>query len=180
MVGRPARQNAIQTAGIGRLRIAARRLWTEPEAVLAEIAAFLGAIMIVRGNVASGLPTPLTITGELEVEEELQLAGDAVLLRGGSTPAGHRGEHLGCPLATAWPAQASIARSLGMSPNATTSAALTPCRAANRASPLAFDTPAAEISSSAVVEEWVLTRSPTTSTAAARNASGSSTSSRQA
>ena len=45
---------------------------------------------------------------------------------------------------------------------------------ANRASPLAFDTPAAEISSSAVVEEWVSsTRSPTTSRAAARNASGS-------
>ena len=66
-----------------------------------------------------------------------------------------------------------------MSPKATTSAASTPRRAANRASPLAFDTPAAEISSSAVVEEWVSsTRSPTTSTAAARNASGSSTSCR--
>lgn len=36
------RQNAVQTAGIVLLRIAARRLWTEPEAVLAEIAAFLG------------------------------------------------------------------------------------------------------------------------------------------
>ena len=61
-----------------------------------------------------------------------------------------------------------------MSPNATTSAAATPCRSANRASPLAFDTPAAEISSSADVEEWVSsTRSPTTSRAAARNASGS-------
>jgi very-short-patch-repair endonuclease len=36
------RQNAVQTAGIVLLRIAARRLWTEPDAVLAEIAAFLG------------------------------------------------------------------------------------------------------------------------------------------
>lgn len=37
-----ARQNAIQTSGIMLLRIAARRLWTEPDAVLAEIAQFLG------------------------------------------------------------------------------------------------------------------------------------------
>jgi very-short-patch-repair endonuclease len=37
------RQNAIQTEGIVLLRIAARRLWTEPAAVLAEIAAFLAS-----------------------------------------------------------------------------------------------------------------------------------------
>lgn len=37
-----ARQNAIQSQGIVLLRIAARRLWTEPAAVLAEIRAFLG------------------------------------------------------------------------------------------------------------------------------------------
>ena len=36
------RQNAIQTAGIVLLRIAAGRLWAEPEAVIAEIRAFLG------------------------------------------------------------------------------------------------------------------------------------------
>jgi very-short-patch-repair endonuclease len=36
------RQNAIQAAGIVLLRIPARRLWTEPEAVVAEIADFLG------------------------------------------------------------------------------------------------------------------------------------------
>ena len=36
------RQNAIQSTGIVLLRIAARRLWTEPEAVIAEIRAFLG------------------------------------------------------------------------------------------------------------------------------------------
>lgn len=36
------RQNAIQTTGIVLLRIAAHRLWTEPAAVVAEIAAFLG------------------------------------------------------------------------------------------------------------------------------------------
>lgn len=36
------RQNAIQTTGIMLLRIAAARLWTEPEAVLAEVTAFLG------------------------------------------------------------------------------------------------------------------------------------------
>ncbi len=36
------RQNAIQTAGIVLMRIAARRLWTEPEAVIADITAFLG------------------------------------------------------------------------------------------------------------------------------------------
>lgn len=36
-----ARQNAIQSAGIVLLRVAARRLWTEPDTVLAEIAAFL-------------------------------------------------------------------------------------------------------------------------------------------
>lgn len=36
------RQNAIQTTGIVLLRIAARRLWTEPESVVAEIRAFLG------------------------------------------------------------------------------------------------------------------------------------------
>jgi very-short-patch-repair endonuclease len=36
------RQNAIQATGIVLLRIAARRLWTEPDAVIAEIAAFLG------------------------------------------------------------------------------------------------------------------------------------------
>jgi very-short-patch-repair endonuclease len=35
------RQNAIQTTGIVLLRIAARRLWTEPVAVIAEIRAFL-------------------------------------------------------------------------------------------------------------------------------------------
>ena len=35
------RQNAIQTTGIVLLRIAARRLWTEPDAVVAEIRAFL-------------------------------------------------------------------------------------------------------------------------------------------
>jgi hypothetical protein len=37
------RQNAIQTEGIVLLRIAARRLWSEPAAVLAEIAAFLAS-----------------------------------------------------------------------------------------------------------------------------------------
>lgn len=37
------RQNAIQTEGVVLLRIAARRLWTEPGTVLAEIAAFLAA-----------------------------------------------------------------------------------------------------------------------------------------
>lgn len=37
-----ARQNAIQSTGIVLLRIAARRLWTEPDAVIAEIRAFLG------------------------------------------------------------------------------------------------------------------------------------------
>lgn len=37
------RQNALQTAGVVLLRIAARRLWTEPDAVVAEIAAFLAA-----------------------------------------------------------------------------------------------------------------------------------------
>jgi hypothetical protein len=37
-----ARQNAIQSAGVVLLRIAARRLWTEPDAVISEIAAFLG------------------------------------------------------------------------------------------------------------------------------------------
>lgn len=37
------RQNAIQTAGVVLLRIPARRLWTEPAAVLAEIAAFLAS-----------------------------------------------------------------------------------------------------------------------------------------
>jgi very-short-patch-repair endonuclease len=36
------RQNAIQSTGIVLLRIAAHRLWTEPEAVIAEITAFLG------------------------------------------------------------------------------------------------------------------------------------------
>ena len=36
------RQNAIQSAGVVLLRIAARRLWTEPDAVVSEIAAFLG------------------------------------------------------------------------------------------------------------------------------------------
>jgi very-short-patch-repair endonuclease len=36
------RQNAIQTTGIVLLRIAARRLWTEPDVVIAEIRAFLG------------------------------------------------------------------------------------------------------------------------------------------
>ena len=36
------RQNAIQSEGIVLLRIAARRLWTEPDAVIAEIRAFLG------------------------------------------------------------------------------------------------------------------------------------------
>lgn len=36
-----ARQNAIQTAGIVLLRIPAYRLWREPDAVMAEIAAFL-------------------------------------------------------------------------------------------------------------------------------------------
>jgi very-short-patch-repair endonuclease len=35
------RQNAIQTTGIVLLRIPARRLWTEPDAVIAEIRAFL-------------------------------------------------------------------------------------------------------------------------------------------
>ena len=35
------RQNAIQTTGIVLLRIAARRLWTEPESVVAEIRTFL-------------------------------------------------------------------------------------------------------------------------------------------
>ena len=45
------RQNAIQSTGIVLLRIAARRLWTEPDAVIAEIRAFLGLppTMIVRG-----------------------------------------------------------------------------------------------------------------------------------
>ena len=38
-----ARQNAIQSAGIVLLRVPARRLWTEPDAVLAEITAFLAA-----------------------------------------------------------------------------------------------------------------------------------------
>ena len=37
-----ARQNAIQATGIVLLRITARRLWTEPDAVIAEIRAFLG------------------------------------------------------------------------------------------------------------------------------------------
>jgi hypothetical protein len=37
------RQNAIQTTGIVLLRVAAVRLWTEPAAVLAEIAAFLAS-----------------------------------------------------------------------------------------------------------------------------------------
>ena len=36
------RQNAIQSTGIVLLRIAARRLWTEPDAVVAEIRGFLG------------------------------------------------------------------------------------------------------------------------------------------
>lgn len=36
------RQNAIQTTGIVLLRIAASRLWSEPEAVIAEIRTFLG------------------------------------------------------------------------------------------------------------------------------------------
>ena len=36
------RQNAIQSTGIVLLRIPARRLWTEPDAVVAEIRAFLG------------------------------------------------------------------------------------------------------------------------------------------
>jgi very-short-patch-repair endonuclease len=36
------RQNELQTEGILLLRITARRLWTEPEAVVAEIRAFLG------------------------------------------------------------------------------------------------------------------------------------------
>lgn len=36
------RQNAIQATGIVLLRIPARRLWVEPQAVMAEIAAFLG------------------------------------------------------------------------------------------------------------------------------------------
>jgi very-short-patch-repair endonuclease len=36
------RQNAIQSEGIVLLRIAARRLWTDPDAVLEEIRAFLG------------------------------------------------------------------------------------------------------------------------------------------
>jgi very-short-patch-repair endonuclease len=35
------RQNAIQTTGIVLLRVPARRLWTEPDAVIAEIGAFL-------------------------------------------------------------------------------------------------------------------------------------------
>ena len=38
------RQNAIQSEGIVLLRIAARRLWTEPDAVIAEIRAFLGLV----------------------------------------------------------------------------------------------------------------------------------------
>jgi very-short-patch-repair endonuclease len=36
------RQNAIQTAGVVLLRIPARRLWTEPGTVVAEIRNFLG------------------------------------------------------------------------------------------------------------------------------------------
>lgn len=36
------RQNAIQATGVVLLRIAARRLWTEPESVLREVAHFLG------------------------------------------------------------------------------------------------------------------------------------------
>ena len=36
------RQKAIQSDGVVLLRIAARRLWTEPDAVVSEIAAFLG------------------------------------------------------------------------------------------------------------------------------------------
>jgi len=36
------RQNAIQSEGIVLLRVAARRLWTEPDAVIEEIRAFLG------------------------------------------------------------------------------------------------------------------------------------------
>lgn len=37
------RQNALQTAGVVLLRISARRLWTEPEAVITEVAAFLAS-----------------------------------------------------------------------------------------------------------------------------------------
>lgn len=37
-----ARQNAVQTAGVVLLRIAAKRLWTEPDAVVREIRWFLG------------------------------------------------------------------------------------------------------------------------------------------
>jgi very-short-patch-repair endonuclease len=36
------RQNAIQSTGVVLLRIPARRLWTEPTAVISEICAFLG------------------------------------------------------------------------------------------------------------------------------------------
>ena len=47
-----------------------------------------------------------------------------------------------------------------MSPNATTSSASTPSRAATHASPDAFVTPAAEISTSPLDDEWVASTSP--------------------
>ena len=59
------------------------------------------------------------------------------------------------------PAHASIGRSLGMSPNATTSAAATPSRSQTRASAAALVTPAALISTSPSTDHVGVALSPT-------------------
>src|SRR5215469_12196277 len=74
----------------------------------------------------------------------------------------------GCAFATAYdvPAQASMARSFGISPNATTDAGEMPCLAARSASADALVTPSALASMSRVPLEWLTVTRPATAGAA--------------
>ena len=78
-----------------------------------------------------------------------------------------------CAMAYDVPAQSSIARSLGMSPNASTSSGAIPRSAHSRASVVALVTPAALISSIAAPDDQVTTtRSPTAASARSQNSCG--------
>lgn len=108
-------------------------------------------------------------------EHALEDLRDTVVSHGGRAVR-HCGQHLRVRVAIAYavPAQDSIARSFGMSPNASTSSAPIPRSSHSMASVVAFVTPTALISTSPLALECVSSaRSPTTSRARASSVSAS-------
>ncbi len=119
---------------------------------------------------------PVPLDRRVDAEDRFQVRRDPVVLVVRASPRRRPPARPGArwPPPPPRPAQASIGTSLGMSPNASTSAAATPSRSQYQASPAALVTPAAEISTRPDDDECVASATPASAVpTSAANSSGS-------